>query len=240
MKRIALAIAAVLLAAPATRADEVRLISTADLEAKTKAAAWDFVLVDSRTETEFAEGHIHGAVLVPAKKTAEKMPTTCAQKDKLVIFYCNGPDCPKSRKAYKAAAALGYTNLREYNEGLPAWAAAGHKVEGTPLPEFTLPAGVKPKDLATLISGGTPKVVDVRDADEFATFHIKGALNVPVDSLQKRAAELPEGPIVIVDHVGHQVKVAARLLAKLGHKDLKWLDGGLLAWSDAGLPTEGK
>jgi rhodanese-related sulfurtransferase len=30
------------------------------------------------------------------------------------------------------------------------------------------------------------------------------------------------------------------VLGKLGKKDLKWLDGGVLGWSDAGLPTEGK
>ncbi len=239
MKRIALAVAALLLA-PAALAEDVKLISTSELNAKLKGAGTEFVLVDSRSETEFGEGHIPGAVLVPAKKTAEKLPGLVPAKDKLVVFYCNGPDCTKSRKGLKAAAGLGYTNLREYNEGLPAWKAAGHKVEGTPLPAVALPPGLKPAELKALMAAGGVQVVDVRDPDEFATFRIAGTVNVPVDAMLKRAAELKGGPIVMVDHAGHQVKVAARVLGKLGKKDLRWLDGGVLGWSDAGLPTEGK
>ena len=239
MHRIAVAVAALLLA-PAALAQDVKLISTADLAAKIKGAGSEFVLVDSRSETEFGEGHIPGAVLVPAKKTAEKLPGLVAAKDKLVVFYCNGPDCTKSRKGYKAAAGLGYTNLREYNEGLPAWRAAGHKVDGTPLPTVALPPGLKPAELKGLMAAGGVQVVDVRDPDEYGTFRIAGAVNVPVDAMLKRAAELKDGPIVIVDHAGHQVKVASRVLAKLGKKDLRWLDGGVLGWSDAGLPTDGK
>lgn len=239
MKRVAFAVAALLLA-PAALAQDVKLINTADLVAKLKGVGTEFVLVDSRSETEFGEGHIPGAVLVPAKKTAERLPALVPAKDRLVVFYCNGPDCTKSRKGYKAAAAIGYTNLREYNEGLPAWKAAGHKLDGTPLPVVTLPPGLKPPELKALLAGGGVQVLDVRDADEYAAFRIGGTLNVPLDAMLKRASELKDGPIVIVDHAGHQVKVASRVLAKLGKKDLRWLDGGVLGWSDAGLATEGK
>jgi rhodanese-related sulfurtransferase len=239
MKRIALAVAALILA-PAALAQDVKLISTADLSAKLKGAGAEFVLIDARSETEFGEGHIPGAVLVPAKKTAERLPGLVPAKDKLVVFYCNGPDCTKSRKGYRAAAGLGYTNLREYNEGLPAWRAAGHQVDGTPLPAVTLPSGLRPAELKSLMAGGGVQVVDVRDADEFAAFRIAGSVNIPVDAMLKRAGELKGGTIVMVDHAGHQVKVASRVLTRLGKKDLRWLDGGVLGWSDAGLPTEGK
>jgi rhodanese-related sulfurtransferase len=42
---------------------------------------------------------------------------------------------------------------------------------------------------------------------------------------------------VVADHAGHQAPVAARLLASLGRKDLKRLDGGVIKWQAAGLPT---
>jgi rhodanese-related sulfurtransferase len=238
MKPFPLLLVAVLVAPAVPRAEEVKLIPTAELSAKVKAHAKDLVLVDSRTEVEFGEGHIPGAILIPAKATAAKLPGHAA-KEQLVVFYCNGPDCTKSRKAYKAAAALGYANLREYTEGLPAWKLAGLEVVGAPLPPFDVGPGLEPKEVKALLAGpGAPAIIDVRDADEFEAFRLAGARSFPVDAIAKRAAELPAGPILLVDHAGHQIKVAARLLAKLGHRDLKWLRGGLLAWSDAGLPTE--
>jgi rhodanese-related sulfurtransferase len=232
-----LLLAAALCAAPLARAQEVKTISTAELKAKAGPApsAWDFTLVDSRTETEFNEGHIPGAVLVPAKQTAEKLPAVAKDKAKLVIFYCNGPGCTKSLKGAKAAAAAGYSNIREYNEGLPAWRAAGLKVDGTPLPDVPLPL-VAPAALQAQLAS-KPFLLDIRDADEFAKFHVDGSVNVPLDSIAKRISEIPAGKVYLLDHIGHQAPIAARLLAKLGRRDLAKLDGGVMAWSDAGLPT---
>lgn len=235
MKRTALALAALLLA-PAALAQEVKIINTADLAARYKNGAGDVVLVDSRGKVEFGEGHIKGAHLVPPARTAELLPATAKNKGGLVVFYCNGPTCSRSRKAAKIALGMGYTAVAEYTEGLPGWKAAGHPVEGTPLPPFDLPPGTAPKaasaELATL------NVVDLREPDEFKAFRIKGAKSFPLDELEKLFPTLPKGPLFLVDHSGQRVKMAGRLLAKLGRKDLRWLEGGMIAWSDAGLPTE--
>lgn len=233
-------VAAVVAVAPlASVAQDVKTISTAELKAKTEsgpASSWSFTLVDSRTETEFNEGHIPGAALVPAKKTAEKLGAVAKDKGRLVIFYCNGPGCTKSLKGAKAALAAGYTNVREYNEGLPAWRSAGQRVEGTPLPSVEVPL-VAPAALKAQVGPGGPVLVDIRDADEFEKFHIAGSINVPLDTIGKRLKEIPPGKICIVDHIGHQAAVAARLLTKLGRGDLVSIRGGILAWQDADLPT---
>jgi rhodanese-related sulfurtransferase len=229
-------LAALALAAAVARAEDVKLIKTEELQTRLKGK--NVILVDSRTEVEFAEGHIPGAVLIPAKQTVSRLGEG-TKKDALIVFYCNGPDCTKSRKAYKAAAAAGFTNLREYNDGLPAWKESALPVDGKPLPAVDLPA-VEVKEARALLAGAKPPtIIDVRDADEFAAFHLPGALCFPLDAIQKKAKELPGGPILLVDHVGHQVKVAARVLGKLGHRDLRSLKGGIMAWNDAGLPTEG-
>jgi rhodanese-related sulfurtransferase len=225
--------------APIASAQEVKTISTAELKAKTDAgpaASWMFALIDARSETEFNEGHIPGAMLVPAKKTADKLPAIAQDKARLVIFYCNGPGCTKSLKGAKLALSAGYTNVREYNEGLPAWQGAGYKVSGTPLPAAALPL-VAPSALKGQLGAGGPALVDIRDADEFEKFRIAGSVNIPLDALAKRVKELPPGKICIVDHVGHQASVAARVLAKLGHTDLEGIAGGIMAWQDADLPT---
>src|SRR5512133_3607901 len=226
MKRLALAALAATLAAPAAiQAQEFPIIDTPSMIAKTKSgppASWAFTLVAARTQTEFAEGHIPGAILVPDKARA-------------IIFYCNAPNFTKTHKAAKEAAAVGYTHLTEYRDGLPGWAKARQKVDGDPNPAVDAPA-LSPKALSEALAGAKkPVLLDIRDADEFAPGHLAGAISVPMDEIRAQLATIPAGRICIVDHAGHQAPVAARLLARLGRKDLARLDGGVLAWRAAGL-----
>jgi rhodanese-related sulfurtransferase len=83
-----------------------------------------------------------------------------------------------------------------------------------------------------------PLLVDVRDQIEFEALHIPGSVNIQLDDLQERAAHFPTGrSIVLVDHSGHQVPIAARVLNQAGHgSSLQKLDGGLLAWQQKKLP----
>lgn len=244
MIRATLAALAVALLAPSmASAQDFPIIDTPTLIAKTRSAPpakWGFTLVDARTETEFAEGHIPGAVLVPAKLAGKKLPQLVPDKGQAIVFYCNGPNCTKTHKAAKEASAVGYTNLSEYRDGLPGWAKARQKVEGDPNPPVDA-AALAPKALSEALAGAKkPVLLDIRDADEFAPGHIAGAVGVPMDEIRAKLATIPPGKICIVDHAGHQAPVAARLLARLGRKDLARLDGGMLAWRGAGLPVQGK
>lgn len=229
--------------AMAARADEKPLdfITTDQLAAKATGAPakWSFTIVDARTRVEFGEGHLPGAINCPASEAPRLLPKLVKDKARELIFYCNGPKCTKSQKAARAAIALGYTRVLEYNEGLPAWGKARLPIDGTPLAAFDAPA-VAPEELAKLREGpGAPLVVDVRDAEEFKAFHLPGSINVPVDELHQRAGKLPRGKeIVLACHSGHQSPIAARVLHSLGRSDLRRLDGGVLAWQQKGLPTE--
>jgi rhodanese-related sulfurtransferase len=227
----------------AARADDqpLQFITTAELSARTKAgppSAWDFTVVDARTRVEYGEGHVAGAVNCPTSEVPARLPKMIKDRARQLVFYCNGPKCTKSQKAARAAIALGYKNVLEYNEGLPAWGKAGLPIEGTPLPAFEAPA-VSPEQLAAMsASGHPPVVIDVRDAVEFDAFHVFGSINVPLDSLQARLKELPRGrEIVVVCHAGHQSPIAVRVLHHLGRSDLKRLDGGVIAWQQKGLRT---
>jgi rhodanese-related sulfurtransferase len=236
--RLALFAALLALAAPA--AAQERVITTPELLKRMSGPAdrWTFTLVDARTAVEFGEAHIPGSVNVAASKTAKRLPEIVKDKARAVVFYCNGPNCTKTVKAAKAATAAGYTDVWEYKEGLPGWGKAGQKVDGKPLPLHEA-APLTPEALKGLLAGSNPPVVvDIRDAEEFEGFHIEKALSLPIDDLQARLKEIPAGRLVVVaDHAGHQAPVAARLLASLGRKDLKRLDGGVIKWQASGLPT---
>ena len=72
-------------------------------------------------------------------------------------------------------------------------------------------------------------VVDVRTPGEFAAGAIPGAINLPLDELRERVAELPASPLVVHCQVGLRGHIAARLLNQLGFA-VRNLDGGYRTW----------
>ena len=72
-------------------------------------------------------------------------------------------------------------------------------------------------------------LVDVRTAGEYDDGAIPGSVNLPLDEIRERHAELPGGRLVVHCKVGQRGHSAVRLLAQLGH-DVVNLDGGYLTW----------
>jgi NADPH-dependent 2,4-dienoyl-CoA reductase/sulfur reductase-like enzyme/rhodanese-related sulfurtransferase len=85
------------------------------------------------------------------------------------------------------------------------------------------------------------RLIDVRRPDEFATGHIPGAVNLPLDELRQRLDELPVAPLIVHCQVGQRGHTAARLLGQHGF-DVRNLDGGYATWlagvsASASVPT---
>ncbi len=79
-------------------------------------------------------------------------------------------------------------------------------------------------------------LLDVREDDEWQAGHIDGAQHVPLGQLGERLGELPTGQrIVAVCRSGGRSGSAVRGLRQLGY-DAENLDGGVTAWTKAGLP----
>ena len=90
----------------------------------------------------------------------------------------------------------------------------------------------------------TPGVVtlDVRTAEEFASGHLPGAINIDVESSDfvDRVAELDrQTPYAIYCRSGNRSKVAMDLMAGQGFTDLAHLDGGIVDWTASGRPVVG-
>src|SRR5437899_4798939 len=223
------------------RADEAPLtyIGTQELAAKMRASAWTFTVIDARARVEYDEAHIPGAISVPAPDVAVLLPKQIKDRRRELIFYCNGPKCTKSQKAARAAIALGYRNVLEYNEGMPGWGKAKMPIAGTPLPPVDVPAVAAGDLAAQLKSGEHPFILDLRDAQEFSAYHLKGAVNIPLDELERRLPEIPKtAEIVIACHAGQQSIVGPRLLHHLRIVGLRILDGGIVEGQQQGLPLE--
>ncbi len=81
-------------------------------------------------------------------------------------------------------------------------------------------------------------LVDVRTPDEFATGHINGAVNIPLDSLETRLSEVPRTePVVLYCRSGNRSAKAAQILANAGYTRIYDL-GGINAWTEQGFPIE--
>ena len=78
----------------------------------------DYIIVDARTEEEYAEGHIPGAILIPEYEIADRAQSELPDKDQLILVYCRSGR--RSKIASQALADLGYTNVKEFG-GIIDW-----------------------------------------------------------------------------------------------------------------------
>jgi rhodanese-related sulfurtransferase len=96
---------------------------------------------------------------------------------------------------------------------------------------------VDPGTAAELISDGA-QPVDVRGDDEYAAGHIAGATHIRLDRLTRESPELaPDRPVVFYCRAGNRSDLAAGAFRASGWEAYH-IEGGLLAWADAGRPLE--
>jgi len=99
---------------------------------------------------------------------------------------------------------------------------------------------LSPRQLAEQIRKRTLTVIDVREPAEFASGHIAGSINIPLQRLMH--AELPHGAIALVCQSGQRSQRAMQQLQAQAHKahtdgprDLWDLEHGLSSWAAVGL-----
>ena len=77
-----------------------------------------YVILDTRTQAEFDEGHIPGAILIPHDEITEKAETLLTDKSQLILVYCRSGR--RSKLAAEDLVKLGYTNIKEFG-GIIDW-----------------------------------------------------------------------------------------------------------------------
>ena len=77
-----------------------------------------YIILDVRTQEEYDQGHIPGAIVISHEEIKEKAEEVLPDKDQLILVYCR---CGRRSKiAAEALAALGYTNITEFG-GIIDW-----------------------------------------------------------------------------------------------------------------------
>ena len=77
-----------------------------------------YIILDVRTQEEYDEGHIPGAIVIPHEKIYQQAEEVLTDKDQLILVYCRSGR--RSKIAAEALAELGYTNIREFG-GIIDW-----------------------------------------------------------------------------------------------------------------------
>ena len=77
-----------------------------------------YVIIDARTQEEYDEGHIPGAILIPEYEIADRAEKELPNKDQLILVYCRSGR--RSKIAAEELVKLGYTNVKEFG-GIIDW-----------------------------------------------------------------------------------------------------------------------
>jgi rhodanese-related sulfurtransferase len=98
---------------------------------------------------------------------------------------------------------------------------------------------VAASDLLERVRDGLATVIDVRPSEEFAQGHIPGALNIPLDQLEKRLGEIPNGQEAVAYCRGPWCVLSFEAVARLRSAGVnaRRLKDGLPEWRRAGLPV---
>ena len=77
-----------------------------------------YIIVDVRTEKEYREGHIPGAICIPNDTIRNRMPKDLPDFHQEILVYCRSGS--RSKDAAQKLADLGYTNVYEFG-GILTW-----------------------------------------------------------------------------------------------------------------------
>ena len=78
----------------------------------------DYIILDVRTQDEYDQGHIPGAIVISHEEIAEKAEKVLTDKNQIILVYCRSGR--RSKIAAEALVELGYTNIKEFG-GIIDW-----------------------------------------------------------------------------------------------------------------------
>jgi hydroxyacylglutathione hydrolase len=196
-----------------------------------EAVAAGAVVIDGRTNEQFDEAHIPGALSTSAYDTgfATKVTRVAPAAAELIVVAAHDVD---EREAAELLAAVGLRVRGFLEGGMTAW-----RIDGRPIERIEL---IDPAELARRVGAPDgPVVLDVREDSEYEAEHIPGSLHIPYGGLAKRVDELPrDRPIAAICRGGKRSGLAASILQREGFADVIHVGKGVGAWRAAGNPVE--
>jgi len=193
------------------------------------------IVVDTRSRSEFAAGHLPGARNIPTRADGPAAEYVEAierlvggQKDAALVLYCNGPYCKRTRSLGKHLVGAGFSNVRRYQLGIPVWRALGGPTE------IELD-GI----LRVYRNDRTAVFFDARTPADYSRGSLPGAHNVPADGLPETLAQAPlprddfNSRVVVFGHDFAQARRLAEALSQTPFHNALYFPGSYQALAAA-------
>jgi hydroxyacylglutathione hydrolase len=187
-------------------------------------------ILDVRDAMDFEGAHLAGAIHVGIHGKYATWCGTVLDHDHPIVVIA---DAGGEEEAVMRLGRIGFDNVGGYLKGgmdalgdRPDLMAKIDRITAVALSE-------------QLATPAAPTVVDVRSEKEWTARHIAGSVNIPLNHLRERAAEIPQGrPVVVQCEGGYRSAIAASILAQVGRPDVLDMVGGYNAWAASRLPSE--
>ncbi len=190
------------------------------------------LVVDVRTELQFDEAHIPGAVSITARRAGfgSKLAWLAKPGQPLVLV---GRDDEDALEAAALAVAVGLRNLAGYLAGgMTSWRE--DKLDVARVPRLTVP------ELHERWEQDGLQVLDVREQGEWDAGHIPDSVHEPYHDIRAVPEGIdPSAPVAVICGSGQRSAVAASLLQRYGAEQvIHVVEGGVPLWKREGWPTE--
>jgi hydroxyacylglutathione hydrolase len=196
-----------------------------------EAVAAGALVIDGRTNEQFDEAHVAGALSTSAYDTgfATKVSRVAPDGAEIIVVAASDVD---ERAAAELLAAVGLRVRGFLQGGMTAW-----RTEERPVRRIEL---IDPDELAKRLKGAeAPLVIDVRNAAEYAGEHIPDSLHIPYGELAARLDELPpDRTLATICRGGKRSGLAASILQREGFAEVVHVGQGVGTWRDGGHPVE--
>jgi hydroxyacylglutathione hydrolase len=189
-------------------------------------------LLDVRDGAEFAKGHLTGSLNIGLGGQYATWAGTLLDREKPIVIIA---EPGREHEAALRLGRIGFDHVRGYlDKGLAALATRPDLISTT---ERVSPTMFAEEIQAELSAAQPPLVLDIRNPREWSSKHIPGSVNIPLNHLQDRLAEIPlDRRIAVHCAGGYRSSAAASILHRHGIDNLIEMTGGLAAWESAKLP----
>jgi hydroxyacylglutathione hydrolase len=186
-------------------------------------------ILDVRDAAEYAKGHLAGSINIGLGGQYATWAGTVLDRAKPIVIVA---EPGREKEAALRLGRIGFDHVTGYMQGgMEALADRADLV----WPTKRVSAPEVAEELASL---GPPLLLDVRTPREWAAKHVDGSVNVPLNHLQERIAEIPrERSIAVHCAGGYRSSIAVSILQQYGITNLAEMAGGLAAWEAARLPV---
>jgi hydroxyacylglutathione hydrolase len=206
-----------------------RLPPQVDDDALGEVVSRGALVIDTRTAAEYGDGFVTGTLNLPLTSNFVTWAGWLVPYDQDFYLLLGRDAEHRLPEIVRAFALIGLDRVAGY--------FAHTALDRAPRPLGRIPQ-VTPSELAGMRRNGSPVVIDVRYAGEWAEGHLASAIHIPLGHLAAHLAELPrDRPIVTQCRSGTRSAIAASLLRRAGFSDVSNLAGGYEAWKAQGLET---